>query len=56
LNKAYYFKVQKLSIRASRMQAIKPIQREMAMELKEQEPLQKKRSPDGSAQLLFGSE
>jgi hypothetical protein len=56
LNKAYYFKAQKLSIRASGIQAIKLIQCEMTRELKEQQPLPKKRSPDGSTQLLLGSE
>jgi hypothetical protein len=50
LNKVYYFRVQKLSIRASGIQAIQLIQSEMAMELEEQEPLAKKRLPDGSAQ------
>ncbi|WP_041780154.1 hypothetical protein [Allocoleopsis franciscana] len=56
MKKAYYFKVQKLSIRASGIQAIQLIQREMAMELEEQEPLRIKRLPDGSAQLLLRSQ
>ncbi|MBD2017391.1 hypothetical protein H6F96_25925 [Microcoleus sp. FACHB-53] len=56
MNKAYYFKAQKLSIRASGIQAIQLIQSEMARQLKDQQPLPKKRLPDGSAQLLFGSE